>query len=41
MPVGDIIEVELSDGSYTSGDMLCAGDVMYYAIWPTVSIRLD
>ncbi len=39
VPVGDIIEVELSDGSYTSGDMLCVGDVMIHAIWPTVSIR--
>ena len=39
VPADDMIEVELSDGSYTSGDMLCAGDVMIHAIWPTVSIR--
>ena len=39
VPVGDTIQVELSDSWYASGDMLCAGDVMIHAIWPTVSIR--
>ena len=39
VPVGDMIEVELSDSSYTSGDMLCAGDVMIHPLWVTVTCR--
>ena len=35
------IEVDLSDGSSTTGDRLCVGDAMVHAIWPTISIRAD
>ena len=41
VPVLDTITVTLTDGSYQTGDMLCVGDAMIHAIWPTVSIRAD
>ena len=43
VPADDTLHVELSFdygyGSPQPGDVLCAGDVMIHAIWPTVSIR--
>jgi hypothetical protein len=44
VPAGDTIEVILKSGDIGSanpGDMLCAGDVMVHAIWPTVTIRTN
>ena len=41
VPATDTLEVELSDGQYSLGDMLCAGDAMIHPLWPTVSIRAD
>ncbi len=37
--VGSTLTVVLYDSSYESGDMLCVGDAMIHAIWPTVSLR--
>ena len=39
VPAGDTLEVELSDGQYSLGDMLCAGDAMIHPLWPTVTCR--